>query len=438
MGESRMRGYGSVDLGQGTLSNPIPLGGGISTSRPSLEDTGYSTGQLHSVPAGTTVAGYSKIRWTDKLKSKIPGEHRYYGEKIPGEISHSHSIHPTVTDRLGQSLGTTPTNPTPGMIGESYTQAFGKEVSPISPMGVQSTGYVRPSEQMTIRPIGEAYAHSFGQQPEPIIQSSDYQRDYEYTEPTVRTGESYQTTPLRQSENLEEARIINEQFPSTIQPSAYERTAYERGTMVTRPIGETYIHSMEHPTSLRQAETYPATIRASENIKYSEPVTITESYQPQSFGETPGIRQEGRYVEEKIPSTIQSSTRTAGFIEPTTSLTSNIESVTGEREQTFQRTMTPVGETFTGTHVEPSVLNESENLPTLAQRIRAGPSKPSLVESTEPSFLQRMKNMFSGGSQPETTTTQAEREIIREPVIESQMPMSEMDIIRGQNAHYQG
>jgi hypothetical protein len=133
LGESRMRGYGSVDLGQGSLSNPIPLTTGISTVRAPLEDLGYSVGQLHAsaVPHKFAKTGaYSKIKWTDKMKAKIPGEHKYYGERsaMSGVPAHAHSIHPHLGPRLEEHLGTSITNPTPGLIGTSYSQVYGEPV----------------------------------------------------------------------------------------------------------------------------------------------------------------------------------------------------------------------------------------------------------------------------------------------------------------------
>ncbi len=128
-----MRGYGSVDLGQGSLSNPVPLTSGISTIRPPLEDLGYSVGQLHAsaVPHKFAKSGaYSKPKWSDRMKAKLPGEHKYYGEKsaesrVP---AHSHSIHPHLGPRLEEHLGTSITNPTPGLIGTSYSQVYGEPV----------------------------------------------------------------------------------------------------------------------------------------------------------------------------------------------------------------------------------------------------------------------------------------------------------------------
>jgi len=128
-----MRGYGSVDLGQGSLSNPIPLTSGISTIRPPLEELGYSVGQLHAsaVPHKYAKSGpYSKPKWSDRMKMKLPGEHKYYGEKsaeakVP---AHSHSIHPHLGPRLEEHLGTSVTDPTPGMIGTAYSQVYGQPV----------------------------------------------------------------------------------------------------------------------------------------------------------------------------------------------------------------------------------------------------------------------------------------------------------------------
>jgi len=141
LGESRMRGYGSVDMGQGSLSNPIPLTSGISTIRTPLEDLGYSVGQLHAsaVPHKFARSGvYSKPKWTDRMKAKIPGEHKYYGEKsaesrVP---AHSHSIHPHLGPRLEEHLGTSVTNPTPGLIGTSFSQVYG-ETTELGPQSGQ-------------------------------------------------------------------------------------------------------------------------------------------------------------------------------------------------------------------------------------------------------------------------------------------------------------
>lgn len=82
----RNRAYGSVDLGQGYLSGVHPsLTEGITTNRPIAPLTSSVSPIL-----GKPYMGMSRPKFTDKLKSKLPGEHHYHGEVLDSSKSLIH------------------------------------------------------------------------------------------------------------------------------------------------------------------------------------------------------------------------------------------------------------------------------------------------------------------------------------------------------------
>lgn len=105
LAEGRMRGYGSVDLGQGYVSDPLSsraLAMGITSERPdSLNLYNSATGTIGPMSKSHHVS-YTKPTKMDKLKSKLPGTHHYHGEKTEGYTyaTHSTQTHPGLGDKL--------------------------------------------------------------------------------------------------------------------------------------------------------------------------------------------------------------------------------------------------------------------------------------------------------------------------------------------------
>lgn len=104
----RMRGYGSVDLGQGSVSAPFSsrtLAMGITSERP-------LTNNLYSSTSGTisgshhAQVSYSKPSKMDKIKAKLPGTHHYHGEKVDGYTygAFSNPTHPGVIDKVKTAI----------------------------------------------------------------------------------------------------------------------------------------------------------------------------------------------------------------------------------------------------------------------------------------------------------------------------------------------
>jgi len=76
-----------------TSPSPTRGGGGGITTSPQPDKTG-SIGNMalnHAVTAKSY--GFSQPRLMDRIKAKIPGEHRYYGEKVSGERQMTQSQH---------------------------------------------------------------------------------------------------------------------------------------------------------------------------------------------------------------------------------------------------------------------------------------------------------------------------------------------------------
>lgn len=266
----RMRGYGSVDLGQGSLSNPVDLDAITSARKPNSYLIGSTVG-----PSGrNNYGGYTVPSSMDKFKSKVAGHHHYKGEKT-GEHLHPHqslSGPREMTITQGQVVSTT--------LASSYVQNNTIQENE-NPTVVQRLEERFTNEQ----PIEQVYVN------EPIVQGNTVNTGFasaqpihvleEGTQPGLVTEIVGQETYIQERPSLTqriETGIMNE----SLGVQNLSATFGNQGVTTENIVNGTYTQE----GAVQNIQTTPSILQRVENriaglenppVQYTQSVTTTQT-----------------------------------------------------------------------------------------------------------------------------------------------------------------